>query len=269
MSLRLSALAVPLILLASLSHAQPLWQADPAGAAAGLPLPGNAVGALAVRVPAAGLSGLVQGSTLSLDLPGEGTLDYTVESVTRFPNGDLGVRGVMNQAPAGSHFIISMTMGQSDLLATVYSPQGRTLLSARRSGDAWLGYVYKEMALQKLPPDAGAAVRGQRDDAISNSDVAITQTLSEEYVTIGTTVQVAVEVTNNSSATINNQNLVVNFILDAADFIDATTGCVAKDVQYSNGVFKELHCPVNNLAPGGKFNISYQARMTARGLLPR
>lgn len=254
-----------LCLLFSLTAlADPLWvPLDSAIAASAVTLPDDAIDARPVQVGSGQIADLAEGARFQVTLPDGTLLDYQVEAVTAFLNGDAGLRAVLLDGPADGNYIVSLTASAAEILATIYVPGAKYLLQAQRSGGDYLGYLYREAPSLRLPPDLPRPVLTTRIDAVSSSDVSIKQTLSSDHVLVGDIVEVTVEVTNNSSSTINGETLKVIFILDKSTFVDATAGCIAKSVLYSNGTFKELHCPVNSLSAGGKLTITYRTTISA------
>lgn len=240
--------------------AQSLWRFLDPGTGPDLDLPGLAVEAVPVSVSRADVEALSVGATLTLTLASGESFGYVVAEATSFGNGDRGLRAELAGGQAAGR-ILSLTLGERDLLATVYTPVGKRVLQARRVGNAYLGYLYRERAVPRLPADEGAVHTAQQSDAISNSDLAITQTTSAEFAVIGQPVDIQVSMVNRSSTAITNQTVSVHFILDKADLLDAPAGCEAKDVQYSNGTFKELHCTLASLNPGATFNFAYRVRL--------
>ena len=131
------------LLLASATHAAPVWQWLPAGALESLDmaLPHEAVALREIRLAGAELRALTRDSVLVLPLPG-GDLNYMVLGEQRFDNGDRGLRAVLDDG-SGS-YIVSMTLGERHLLATIYSPQGRYRLQAQREGDDYVGWLFQD-----------------------------------------------------------------------------------------------------------------------------
>lgn len=254
------------LLLASATHAAPVWQWLPAGALESLDmaLPHEAVALREIRLAGAELRALTRDSVLVLPLPG-GDLNYMVLGEQRFDNGDRGLRAVLDDG-SGS-YIVSMTLGERHLLATIYSPQGRYRLQAQREGDDYVGWLFQDSdQFRVLPPDTDAVPLGQGQlfEAVGASDVSIEQDVSDSPVMVGSTVQVTLTVTNKSSAVISGETLKVFEALDQAEYVDSTSGCTANNVVYSNGTFKELHCPINALAAGASVEIAYRVRTAKR-----
>jgi len=256
---RFSAAALFLLFISS-ANAQPLWQlldaSSPTGNSVALPV--NAVEAQAISVSAAVLTELAVGSELSMTVVAGSELTYQVTQLQTFISGDKGVHAVLSTDEA---YVLSLTHDANDLLATLYTPAGKFRLLARRSGAAYEGFLFRESdQFRMLPADNEARGLTTYMELVAESDVSISQTSSDQFVRIGGTVNATVEVVNNSNAVISGETLTVSFIFDKAEYLDSSGGCSIKAVQYSNGVFNELLCPVNNLAPGAKFTISYSVR---------
>ena len=267
------------LLLSTAAHAAPLWQfdADSAATAATVQLPANAVNAQAVTLSASMLDALTIGSELTLSLAGQ-DLIFTVAAEQRFDNGDRGLRAVLVGGDGSQ--IVSMTIGASTVMATIYAPQGKYVLQAQREagseGVRFVGYVFNESSgIWMLPMDEGASAGSSRagslpqgglqlQQAVASADVSISQSFSASPVMIGSTLDATIEITNNTGSVINGETLKIQDIFDTADYLDSSVGCTLKNVQYSNGTFKEVHCPVNNLAAGAKFSVSYSVRATAQ-----
>lgn len=264
--LRKALLVATSLLLVSSTHAAPLWQTLPEGALAAhaMTLPHEATGQREIVMAAADLEALVLDSVLTLPLPG-GALDYRVLSEQRFDNGDRGLRAVLEDG-TGSH-IVSLTLGASQLLATVYTPAGKYRLQAQRDGDVFVGWLFQDSdQFRVLPPDDDAVPLGQGEllEAVGASDATIVQAFSSTPTLVGDTLQVTITVTNNSSAAISGETLKVFEALDQADFVDSSAGCTANNVLYSNGTFRELHCPISSLAAGASLEITYRVRTAKR-----
>ncbi len=256
---RFSAAALFLLFISS-ANAQPLWQlldaSSPTGNSVALPV--NAVEAQAISVSAAVLTELAVGSELSMTVVAGSELTYQVTQLQTFISGDKGVRAALSTDDA---YVLSLTHDANDLLATLYTPAGKFRLLARRSGAAYEGFLFRESdQFRMLPADNETRGLTTYMELVAESDVSISQTSSDQFVRIGGTVNATVEVVNNSNAVISGETLTVSFIFDKAEYLDSSGGCSIKAVQYSNGVFNELLCPVNNLAPGAKFTISYSVR---------
>lgn len=256
---RLSAAALFLVFISS-ANAAPLWQllndSSPTGNSVVLPI--NAVDAQAVSVSAAVLTELAVGSELSMTVLAGNDLKYQVTQLQTFISGDRGLRAVLD---ADEAYVLSLTHDADDLLATLYTPDGKFRLLARRSGGAYEGFLFRESdQFRMLPADYDARGSTTYMELVAEDDVTINQTFSDQFVRIGGTVNATVEVVNNSNAAISGETLTVSFIFDKAEYLDSSAGCAFKSVEYSNGVFNELHCPIENLAPGAKFTISYSVR---------
>jgi len=259
---RLSALLALSLMFCLPVQAAPLWQWLPQDALAGQAqrLPQEAVSARPLQLEAGMLQALAVESVLTLPLPG-GDLDYRLVSEQRFDNGDRGLRGVLEDGTQ-SH-IISLTVGAQDLLATVYSPEGRYRLQAQRVGELYQGWLFEDSAgLRVLPPDQHAVETGQGQlfEAVGDSDVRIKQSFSARPSVVGDTVTVTITLTNTSTTPISSATLKVFEALDRASFVDSNAGCAATPVVYSNGTFQDLHCPIRNLAAGASMEIRYLVR---------
>ena len=163
------------LLLASATHAAPVWQWLPEGAleAFDMALPHEAVALREIRLAGAELRALTRDSVLVLPLPG-GDLSYTVLGEQRFDNGDRGLRAVLEDG--SGNYIVSLTLGESDLLATIYSPEGRYRLQAQRAGDDYVGWLFQNSdQFRMLPPDNDAVPLGQGQvfEAVGASDASI------------------------------------------------------------------------------------------------
>jgi len=261
----------PLLLAASLllvspAHAAPLWQWLPEGAlnAHAMALPHEAVGSREVALPAAVLRALTLDSVLSVPLPGA-ALDYQVVSEQVFDNGDRGLRAVLQDG--SDSYIVSLTLGAANLLATIYTPDGKFRLQAQLDGDHYVGWLFQDSdQFRILPPDADAVPLGQGVlfEAVGAGDASIEQDFSAAPTLVGSTLQVTITVTNSSSAAITGETLKVYDALDQADYVDSNAGCALNNVTYSNGTFKELHCPINALAAGASLEITYRVRTATR-----
>ncbi|MDO8272514.1 MAG: zinc-dependent metalloprotease family protein [Gammaproteobacteria bacterium] len=263
------------LLFSTAAHAAPLWQFDAdSAAAASVQLPANAVNAQAVTLSASMLEALTIGSELTLSLAGQ-DLVFAVAAEQRFDNGDRGLRAVLVGGDGSQ--IVSMTIGASTVMATVYAPQGKYVLQAQREsygeGSRYVGYVFNESSgIWMLPMDEGAASEVteaetssgglQLQQAVASADITITQNFSATPVLLGGTLDAMIEIKNNTTATITGETLKIMDIFDRADFDESSAGCTLRNVTYSNGVFKELHCPVNNLAAGATLNVNYSVRTT-------
>lgn len=255
---RFSAVTLFLVFISS-ANAAPLWQlldtASPMENS--VVLPTNAVDAQAISVSAALLAELTVHSDLSMTLDGNNYV-YQVSQLQTFINGDKGVHAVFESAGA---YVLSLTHDAYDLLATVYTPVGKFRLLARRNGSVYEGYLFGESdQFRMLPADYDAREFVTFMELVAAEDVSISQTFSEEVVLIGGSVTATVKVVNNTNAVISDETLVVYFVFDKADYVDSSAGCSLMPVQYSNGLFNELHCAIQSLAPGATFSISYVAR---------
>ncbi len=262
-------------LFTAAAQAAPLWQydANSAPAGAGVKLPANAVNAQAVTLSATTLDALAIGSELTLTIAGQ-ELIFEVVTEQRFANGDRGFRAVL--AGSDGSQIISMTTSATTVMATIYAAQDKYVLQAASIAGGFAGYVYSESSrIWMLPMDEGASAGSSRagslsqgglllQEAVSSADVSIRQSFSAKPVIIGSTLDATIEITNNTAAVINGETLKIQDIFDKAEYLDSSVGCTLKNVQYSDGTFKELHCPVNNLAAGAKFSVSYSVRPTAK-----
>lgn len=262
---QLSAITLFLVFISS-ANAEPLWQLVDASSPArnSIVLPVNAVDAQAISVSAAMLAELAVGSDLSMTVA-EGEFAYQVTQLQTFMSGEKGVQAALKSSEA---HVLSLTHDANDLLATVYTPAGKLRLLARRNGAVFEGYLFRESdQFIMLPIDQGAlsADHGSRGSPtimqlVAETDVTISQTFSEKVVRIGDSVTATVEVVNNTTAVISGETLLVSFIFDKAEYQDSNAGCSVEAVEYANGVFNELQCPIQNLAPGAKFTISYTAK---------
>jgi hypothetical protein len=254
---RFSAVTVFLVCISS-ANAAPLWQLVDASSpsANSVVLPVNAVEAQAISVSTAVLAELAVGSDLSMTVA-ESAFAYQVTQLQTFISGDKGVQAVLKSAEA---YVLSLTYDANDLLATVYTPEGKLRLLARRNGAVYEGYLFRESdKFLMLPADNDAKGFTSIMEVVAEEDVSISQTFSERVVLIGGSVNATVEMVNKTNAVISGETLVVSFIFDKAEYLSSSAGCSVKAVQYSNGVFNELHCPVENLAPDAKFTITYSA----------
>lgn len=254
-----------IFLLQSSAYADALFdiRAEVAVAAEGF-LPSNAVNTVPVSVPVAVVGTLAEGDELTVALPDGSSLDYRIDSLTVFGNGDIGVRAVLQNSPDAGNYLISLTIGTDAVLATIYVPGAKFGLQTRRVGDSYLGYLYRESPdLPRLPADLDPPAVSVQIDALSDSDVSITQSFSNKRPLIGETVDVSIELTNSSGSSINDETLRVLFVLDNTEFVDANAGCTPQQQLFINGSFKELRCPISNLAAGASLNITYTVRITA------
>jgi hypothetical protein len=184
-----------------------------------------------------------------------------------FMSGEQGVQAAHESAES---YVLLLTYDADDLVATIYTPEGKLSLLARRIGASYEGYLFRESdQVIMLPPDQGAlpadySPRGQPSflNMVANSDVTITQTFNEKVLTIGGSVTGTVELVNNTNAIISGKTLVVSYIFDKTEYQDSSAGCSVKAEEYADGIFNELQCPVKDLAPGAKFTISYTAKTT-------
>ncbi len=266
---RLSALLALSLVLCLPVQAAPLWDWLPQEALAGQDarLPQEAVGARPLQLSADALLTLRVDALITLPLPG-GFLDYRIVSEQHFDNGDRGLRGVLEDGTQ-SH-IMSLTVGAQDLLATIYSPEGRFRLQAQRVAEHYQGWLFEDSdSLRVLPADQHAAEQGQGQlfEAVSDSAVRIKQEFSARPSVVGDTVEVTITLTNTSATPISSATLKVFEALDRASFVDSSAGCAATSVVYSNGTFQDLHCPIGHLAAGASMQIRYQVR-TARLTAP-
>ena len=266
---RTSVLFAFCMLMAGGSHAAPMWQWLPEGALASgaMTLPTEAVALRAIRLEGAQLQALTFDSVLVLPLP-DGELEYRVLGEQRFDNGDRGLRAVLEDG--SGNYIVSLTLGESDLLATIYSPQGRYRLQAQRAGDDYEGWLFQNSdQFRVLPSDHDAVLPGQGQlfEAVGASDASIEQEFSATPTLVGATLEVTLTVKNNSASAFSGETLKVFEALDQAEYVDSNAGCTANNVVYSNGTFKELHCPINALAAGATLEITYRVR-TARRTAP-
>jgi len=262
---RLSALSLFFLLISS-ANAEPLWQLVNVSSPTrdSIVLPVNAVEAQAISVPAAQLEQLAAGSDLTISLA-DGDLAYQITQLQTFISGEKGVQAALKSAGA---YVLSLTYDTNDLVATVYTPAGKVRVLARRDGAAYEGYLFSESdQFIMLPIDHGALSADHHSRGtptvlalVAESDVTISQTFNEQVVLIGDSVTATVDVVNNTNAVISGETLVVSFIFDKAEYQDSSAGCSVKAVQYANGVFNELQCPIQNLAPGAKFTVAFTAK---------
>lgn len=263
---RLSLICAVSALLAGPLHAAPFWQWLPEGelAGSGITLPHEATALRDVSLSAATLDALTVDSTLSLPLP-EGELHYRVVSEQRFDNGDRGIRAVLEDETGA--YIVSLTLSASDVLATIYAPERKYRLQARRAGSAFVGYLFQDSdQFRVLPADSDAVRSGQGLllEAVAASAASITQEFSSVPTLVGSSVQVTITVTNKSSVSISGETLKVREAMDQAEYLVSNGGCALNNVVYSNGTFKELHCPINALAAGAAVEIAYSVRTAPR-----
>lgn len=262
---RFAALSLFFILISS-ANAEPLWQLVNVASSSrnSIVLPVNAVDAQAISVSAAELEQLVAGSDLTISLA-EGDFSYQITQLQTFISGEKGVQAALKSADA---YVLSLTYDANDLVATVYTPAGKLRVQARRDGSMYQGYLFSESdQFIMLPTDQGAlpadhSSRGYPTylNLVAAADVTISQTFNQQVVLIGDSITATVEVVNNTAAVISGETLVVSFIFDKAEYQDSSAGCSIKAVQYADGVFNELQCPIENLAPGAKFTASYTAK---------
>lgn len=262
---QLSAILLFFMLISS-SNAEPLWQLVNVSSSTtnSIVLPVNAIEAQVISVPASVLAQLAAGSELTINAT-EGEFVFQVTQLQTFISGENGVQAALKSAEP---YMLSLTYDATDLLATIYTPAGKLRLLAMRSGAAYEGYVFRESdQFIMLPTDQGAlqadhSSRGSPTfvHLVAEADVTISQTFNKQVVLIGDSVTATVEVVNNTNAVISGETLVVSFVFDKAEYQDSSAGCSVKAVQYADGVFNELQCPMQNLAPGAKFTISYTAK---------
>jgi hypothetical protein len=262
---RLAALSLFVMLISS-ANAEPLWQLVNVSSPTrdSIVLPVNAVEAQAITFSVAGLAQLAAGSDLTISFAGN-ELEYQITQLQTFISGEKGMQAALKSA--GAH-VLSLTYDANDLLATVYTPAGKLRVLARRNGSAYEGYLFRESdQFIMLPIDQGALSADHHSRGsptvlalVAESDVTISQTFNEQVVLIGNPVTATIEVINNTNAVISGETLVVSFIFDKAAYQDSSAGCSVKAVQYADGVFNELQCPIENLAPGAKFTVAYTAQ---------
>ncbi len=255
---RLSAAALFLVFMSS-ANAASLWQlldSSPTGNSVVLPV--NAVEAQAVSVSTAVLTDLDVGSEFSMTVAEGSELTYQVSQLQTFISGDRGLRAVLSTDEA---YVLSLTHDENDLLATLYSPAGKFRLLARRNGTVYEGFLFQESdQFRMLPADYESRGSATFMELVAEEDITITQTFTDKFVRIGDTVNATIEVVNKTSAAISGETLIVSFIFDKTEYLDSSAGCAIQAVEYSDGVFNELHCPIENLAPEAKFTISYSVR---------
>ncbi|MCI5105988.1 MAG: M12 family metallo-peptidase [Pseudomonadales bacterium] len=214
----------------------------------------------ALQVNAGVLDSLLPGQRYSLAVAAGQEAELTVHSRERFANGDRSwlLRGsndmqlVLTASP-------SVLQGKLQLAGSKYD-----LKAVRQAGQSeFAGWLYSYRAdLQIRPHDlAGVdlAQTGKFRDvlALSDSDVSIEQTLSDEYPKVGDLLTVDVSVRNNLSSSISNEEVTVYFILEDSSLVSLDSPCNSS----SSSGQPTIECLIPALAPGASFEFSYTVRL--------
>lgn len=204
---------------------------------------------------------------VSVSLQAGQLVSFQLNSSQQYLNGDKGWRGTSSNAAYLS--TLSMIVSDKHVLATIKSRDAvfRVVTEKNDGADNYTGFLFTESDPERrLRIDDG----GVRDNeisadeplfdvsALSGNDVTIVQTLSDEFAAIGTQIDVSIEVTNNLSSTISNEELNVLFVLDDTDFISSSSNCSPG----STGAQSTIACTLPDIAPGGSTTVEYSVRLT-------
>ncbi|NKB34961.1 MAG: hypothetical protein GKR91_17835 [Pseudomonadales bacterium] len=228
-------------------------------------LPNQIESRQAVRIDGSLLASLTNGDVLIVETAANQSAQYTVEDLSEFLNGDIGVRAgfsIIDQ-----RFNISLTQSSDAILATIFSPNGKYSLQARKSESGnYVGWLFAlSQDIEYLPKDAGGYSRIQRirtDElvdysALSGSDVTVVQTLNPEFAAIGSEVEISIEITNNLSSAVENEGFTVLFTPEVADLVSSASGCTVS----STGSQPSFDCPLPTIAANGTTTIEYVIRL--------
>lgn len=220
----------------------------------------------AVSIDPVTLGLLEQGNTVLLELAPSEFVVFQLNSRSSYLNGDTGWRGtaIVN----GRQAALSLTYSGETVLATVNTGANRYRVTARRanSGD-YLGYIYLQgVGAPRQKIDEGGmplAIQEEASEpaavlAITGNDVTITQQVSSEIAVVGEQVDISITVTNNTGATLTNEELNVLFVLDNSQLVSSSGNCTTANL----GSQLSLQCALPDLAAGANTSVSYSVRLT-------
>ena len=225
------------------------------------------------------LNGLVTGDVITLSFADTQAFDFVITGQTSYINGDKGWQA---KWVADDGFVLSLTYSAESVVASVYSPVGKYQLRAfinPSDNSSYIGWLSAENPDARYAPiDDGGEVppiyttkqsfllsgqpidNGNSVSGLSDSDVSIVQTFSNDVTNIGDTVDVSIVVTNNLTSDIINEVLTVWFALDKAELVTSDSNCSTDRIK---GEVNILICTVSRINIGGSFTVNYTLRTTA------
>lgn len=221
----------------------------------------------AIEIDASVIEALKVGDELILPLQTGQQVSLQLRSNQQYLNGDSGWRGTSASADLSDR--LSLVVNDQQILATLNSDNAvfRIVAEKNESSDTYIGYLFTEsQPNQLLNIDEGGVPDNEIPtdqllfdvSALSGNDVTIVQTISDEFARIGQQIDFNIEVTNNLSSAINNEELNVLFILDDTDFISSSSNCSPG----STGAQSTIACTLPNIAPGSSTTVEYSVRLT-------
>lgn len=216
------------------------------------------------------LSELNEGASIAFATSANQSFDYTVDSRSRYINGDVAWSASFGELD--QIFGFSITLSNNLLLGTIRSPEGKFSLIAvpdENNNGSYQGWIYIEQSTNgTLAIDNGAyssysakqqAAALTDVSALSGNDVSITQTLSTDFATVGDQVDFNVVITNNLGSAITNETATFFFVLESATLLSSSSFCTQTT---TGGGQVILECDIAEIAPSANFEIDYSIELT-------
>ncbi len=231
--------------------------------AATLQLPGQVGWQQAIRIDRAALALWQTGDTLTLQTPSFAALDYQLVLQSLLLNGDTAWQGqLLDAATSGG---LSLTINEQSLLGNFFKRSDKYGILTRLTADgsAYVGWLYSLSGnRQRVAPDAGGFIKSSFKEAeqvaLSGNDVTITQTFSKQFAVIGERIDVTIQITNNTSATLTNEAVNILFVADNTQFLESNSGCTLG----STGSQGSIQCTIASVAAGASTSLHYAVRLT-------
>ena len=231
-----------------------------------------------IEMSAISLGDLALDDVVTLSFADTQAYDFVISKQASYINGDKGWQAKWIEDDG---FVLSLTYSAESVVASVYSPVGKYQLRAfinPSDNSSYIGWLSAENPDARYAPiDDGGEVppiyttkqsfllsgqpidNGNSVSGLSDSDVSIVQTFSNDVTLIGETVDVSIVVTNNLTSDIINEVLTVWFALDKAELVTSDSNCSAGKKLNRN----ILDCTVSRINIGGSFTVNYTLRTTA------
>ncbi len=247
-----------------------------------------------VRIRRSQLQELSISDEFSIQLGDGQDITLTVEQMTRYLNGDVGISAI--GATAGILHRLTLTAGPTSLFGHANAGSRVWQIEAAAEGNEYRGWVYEPQGLTgnsgalqqdyRIPAESkkaakrlatpsplriGAIGSGDQPEAVSDvmtasidgihaGNLAISQVFTPDPVVIGETSSGQIQLQNTSTETHSGLTVEIYFLLEDSELLSADSNC---SEQTSLSLQPVLYCQLGDIGPGQTASINLTVQTSA------
>jgi len=237
-----------------------------------------------VEMSAETLSQLALGDVVTLVFAELQAFDFVITDQVSYINLDKGWQAALVEDDG---FVLSLTYSAESVVGSVYGPVGKYQLRAFSNpsdGSSYIGWLSAESPdVRYAPIDDGENVTPSKksiqsalvsnqssgndinnSNLSSGTDVSITHSSSRNVIVIDQEVDIEIGVTNNLSAPMTGQTLLIYFALGNSTLINNDQFCTEGITRFDAGLFTALSCVLPSIPPAKTITVNYSIQATEK-----